>query len=338
MYYSYNDKGKTFYKTYQNIPQREAKVKNFQRKYYQGKQLKLKINPKDRSEVIIRPDNNSDIIFFFATAFIASIGIHITLMIFATFFIFALHCKNNKKVPIEEQQKILNNFFQRNQSFESKGFNDTTLAKFEMLKDTISPRGSLKEVEWTSISRSFSSGVNYKISKTNSKLTIKKESPLALVIFTLFLSIGIFCFFDKQEGFGFSQIFGIMWCLLTFLFMYLFSFATQKRNFDKIKGVYYEGKIKKSQDYFEATNITPLSQIKSLQILHCENPYINTSYHELNLVLRDNNRVNILNETDFKKAYKLSNEIANFLCIEILLDPKIDKNELLFIKSLENIK
>lgn len=109
--------------------------------------------------------------------------------------------------------------------------------------------------------------------------------------------------------------------IIGILFWYLSGWFVKPRSFDKNFGYYWRGQPtgKTQNPRHKGDDLTRLSDVYALQILYEVITTDKTSYksYELNLVLRNHSRVNVLDHGDYKELSQNAKTIAEFLNVPI---------------------
>ncbi len=310
--YSYEDQGNTLINTREKELNGENAVKSFNEKYYQGALVKLKINPQDRSEVIVNPSYTSNIL-------VMAIGFPIAL---GFFFLFLIYIPIRLKT-LEEEKKDPSALRHK---FETQKFRNIDHRDVEQQNTRLHDN-----IDWEPIHDSISTSFTLKPVETNSTLYLKRRTGCYIVLIALMLALGIFILTQVIWA-------GIVWCSFAVGIPIYAASKDTDRIFDKLTGYYWKGKNYRTIDELmrsTPTDLTPLSQIKALQILnyletvHGKNGSYRVKVYELNLVLRDNKRVHVYKLSNLREILKIADQIAGFLNVQVILDPKIDKEDYL---------
>ncbi len=110
--------------------------------------------------------------------------------------------------------------------------------------------------------------------------------------------------------------FGLLWCGVAILMCW---YLYRPQVFDLQEQWYWRGKRPKSREAIEAcSKSAPLDRVHAIQIItkvpHRSNNYFS---HEVNLVLRDGTRVNVLDHGDLKHIRKDAQKIANLIGVPV---------------------
>jgi len=152
-------------------------------------------------------------------------------------------------------------------------------------------------------------------------------------LFFLFLGLAVLLGFVFRVIFYQDSVWGplimvpFIGLVFTALGIFLLYVGLQPRTFDKTIGQYWQGKQPPSpyanpaqqKSSNKASTSTPLSQVHALQIV---DEYIrtkNNAYmsYEINLVLKDASRVNVLDHANKEKILEDAETLANFLNVKI---------------------
>ncbi len=138
------------------------------------------------------------------------------------------------------------------------------------------------------------------------------------------LSLAIMAFFSdanqRLEMFGFAAFFGGVFLIAGTL---MWRMTTVPKVFDLENSCYYQAKIKPNQllDFAtqQKTDFTSLSLIKALQIIHKESRHNGQAYasYQLNLILQDASRVNILSHSNYQAIIEGAEVLAKKLTVPL---------------------
>lgn len=161
----------------------------------------------------------------------------------------------------------------------------------------------------------------------NSRLEFKASAGLYafcgifFCVGCLVMILGIAGAFDKPKGPGaflVPLIFGGVFATIGFLMFYFFAAPIV---FDKISGEFWKGRKKPSEVFDKSTlkNYVELKKIHALQIIAERCSSKNGSYfsYELNLVLHDGNRLNVVDHGNAKKLREDAKTLATFLNVPV---------------------
>ena len=173
-----------------------------------------------------------------------------------------------------------------------------------------------QKTEWTPLNRHATSFITHKLIK-RSFSQMQFEATLELKIFYLFPAVfGIFL------GMAFSDPFNIIIfviCIILILAgILLYLFNTKPIIFDKNKGYVWQGKIEDYPYQIMKNNkikYITLNQIYAIQLLRSSVKWV-VSY-EINLVLKDGNRYDIIGHSNLKQIKEDAEKLSNFLQIPI---------------------
>ena len=182
-----------------------------------------------------------------------------------------------------------------------------------------------QKTSWEPLKKGGASFGTHRLVKTSERRLEFKPTIFAVVFYLIFalVGLGILGFVIVQEyqsGFAletdlvFLVIGGIIFSSVGIALGYL---GTKPIVFDKEYGFYWKGKKRPNRDieYSHAELFTPLNDIHALQIL---SEYIKgnkSSYYsyELNLVLRDGSRLNVVDHGNLDKIREDSRKVSQFI-------------------------
>ncbi len=129
--------------------------------------------------------------------------------------------------------------------------------------------------------------------------------------------VGILLSAETSNARIFGISFGAIFATVGLVMLYCFA---SPRVFDKSKGYYWKGR--KSPDNYDLSSIkeyTELSRIHALQIIseHCSGNDSSYYSYELNLVLKDGARINVIDHGSRKKLCQDAEVLADFLNVPI---------------------
>lgn len=169
-----------------------------------------------------------------------------------------------------------------------------------------------------------SGGANFKTHKlvlhSISKVSYRPTILVLLIVFC-FLAVGVgaigvavFVDFDDNIPFWTSVAFGFLFTLIGSFMFYLMCVPTV---FDKTSNYFYEGFGKKDISSLESS--LSLSDIVAFQIIgkSISNSDANYNSFELNLVLNDASRINVVDHGNLKAIIKDAEYLSEFLDVPI---------------------
>jgi len=126
----------------------------------------------------------------------------------------------------------------------------------------------------------------------------------------------------EGESMGFGIIMPVLMGLVfTFVGIYLFYHGIQPIVFDKYKGIFYKGwKTQESINYnISSENFVRLDNIHAIQLIseYCRGNKSSYYSHELNLVLKDGKRINVIDHGNLNKIREDAKKLSEFLCTPV---------------------
>ena len=314
----YSYKGQQFTKNEHRDLKGDDVAADFSYDFSSGTNIDLKVNQKDPSEVIIKPNYN------------VIICLIIFYVIFNAFVLFST-LRFLVRIFSKESLKSLNRAVHQ------------------------IPRDFLADTLWTSIGEPLNmvqcgnvgamsyqakGGIvcrNYKIEKSSSVCKISTLSFNYIPFWATAILIGGFSnsFLSKNNPELGMHIFSIVFCLFSFCIFY---FATYKSHpdifFDKLIGYFWIGRPVKNKEALadlQNRKVTQLSDITAIQLLFADenekgNNYTERTHYEVNLILESKRRVNVLNTNALNSGFKYAAEIALFLMLPLYIDPRLGKH------------
>ncbi len=173
-----------------------------------------------------------------------------------------------------------------------------------------------QKTKWTPLNRHVANFITRKLIKKSFN-QMQFEATLELKIFCLLPAVfGIFI------GMAFSDSFNIVifiTCIILILAgLLLYFFNTKPIIFDKNKGYAWKGKIEDYPYQIMKNNKIKciiLNQVYAIQLLRSSAEWV-VSY-EINLILKDGNRYDIIGHNDLKAIKEDAEKLSNFLQIPI---------------------
>lgn len=147
-------------------------------------------------------------------------------------------------------------------------------------------------------------------------------SKLCYLVFAIFGISFIILFLSTIPADGFSinmnsLISPLAGLLFTAIGVFMFYKAATPIVFDKLNGLYWKGRktLSEVSDYEASTTSARFETIHALQIVseYCRGSKSNFYSYELNLVLKNGNRINVIDHGSYKKLRKDADTLAEFL-------------------------
>jgi hypothetical protein len=190
-------------------------------------------------------------------------------------------------------------------------------------------QNSNEKIEWTPLVPQGATIKTYQLVKVSDERLEFRITPKTNGIFITVLLAGLFTFLiyllvrlNNPVSFSVSDIliFVFSLALLSGAFLAYFSYSTP-RVFDKNSGYYFKGK-KISGNTIDEDNkhVIRLEDIYALQILSEKFVVRQRSYtsYELNIVLNDFRRINVVDHSDIEAIRKDATAIAEFLGVQVM--------------------
>lgn len=194
--------------------------------------------------------------------------------------------------------------------------------KFELkLADTDDPIA--QKVSWEPAKRGGANFKTERIEFSSSSITIKKTLGMILFSFAFLipglgvLLIGVpYNFINGEVGAGF---FLLLWSAIFTGVGAFMLIGSKPFTFDKLRGVFYRGKQYGANPTGKKKSQGMLSEIHAIQLISERVSSKNSNYtsYELNLVLKDGSRINVMDHGKGKDLEADAKRIAQFLSVPI---------------------
>ena len=207
---------------------------------------------------------------------------------------------------IKKLRKLVNN----RESFDPLDFNDPIAL----------------EIPWAPLKGGGSNFCTHKLIAINQQRMEFRSTLGAKLFYLIFLAVGVIALigfsavmFSSKESFTFSKVIIPLFIgsVFTAVGGVMFYFGTMPIVFDKSIGYYWKGKKSPLQIYNKekVKNLAKLDEVYAMQLIseYCHTK--NSSYYsyELNLILKDKRRINIVDHGNKKKIREDARVLAGFL-------------------------
>ena len=186
------------------------------------------------------------------------------------------------------------------------------------------------QTQWTPAKGGGASFRTHKLEQIDMNILVFKASAGAMLFYSIFMIMGItamvvFPLASSQSG-GFDfNIELIMPCLIGMVFVVigggLFYFGTKPIVFDKYKGYFCKGRRVPDQVYsgISTKDFTRLSNIHALQLIseYCRGNKSSYYSYELNLILKDGKRINVVDHGNPEKLREDAQTLSGFLGVPV---------------------
>jgi len=186
------------------------------------------------------------------------------------------------------------------------------------------------QIEWSPIKKGGANFGTHKLIETDTNRLEFKASLGAKIFYSIFTIMGMFFAIifpilmlnTEGESMGFGIIMPVLMGLVfTFVGIYLFYHGIQPIVFDKYKGIFYKGwKTQESINYnISSENFVRLDNIHAIQLIseYCRGNKSSYYSHELNLVLKDGKRINVIDHGNLNKIREDAKKLSEFLCTPV---------------------
>tara|TARA_Y100000589_G_scaffold286795_1_gene287135 strand:- start:274 stop:849 length:576 start_codon:yes stop_codon:yes gene_type:complete len=168
-------------------------------------------------------------------------------------------------------------------------------------------------------------GTNFKtrkfVKKKTTKVIFQRTFPTILMPLIFMSSFFLWAFTIGREPYLFTRIISLFPVIgLTSFGVFLYIKTNKLIVFDKKIGYYYKSIKKPNFRKKQKKNCTKLSNISGIQVLReyvVRQKSTNYSSFEINLVLKDGNRLNVIDHGDEYNVIQDAKKLANFLNLPI---------------------
>ncbi len=185
-----------------------------------------------------------------------------------------------------------------------------------------------QEIEWTPLVGWWASfGTHRLITNPQGNLEFQatafaKMFALLFVVLGVVFDIVVFANLFDANNIGFELILPLfLSTAFTFGWLYMYRHFSRPIVFDKQLGYFYKGKPQMNLGLIDPTdkNIVPLSSIHALQIITERVQTKNASFlsHEINLILDDKRRINIVDHANLTQIHAESKQLAEYLGVPV---------------------